>query len=652
MSRSWVFIAGTLALLSAMYLLTATSYQAEIRPMDDDDNEGTLSLIKRQDAGHRLEAELPNLKTDYNFDMEALQTLHRANPTLSLQPAGAPEGKLVIGVLTDPGALQDIDMAVFTTWVRDIESKSINVIFFIGSCEADTQGFPARLVCLNTPDTYPPQRKVFLLWKYFHDNLSNRYQWFMKLDHDAFINAGRMRELISQLTAGSYADRPSYIGLPGVGRPSEREKLGLSGKKYCSGLGYIVNLPVLEVLAVNSAQCLSNVASDHSDTEIGRCIFERLPTTECELVSGFDFRQVYYQQDDDKVFPMKLIKNGQMKLEFFEQPKGPHFAAVVTHPLKRAEDFYRFHKQMASYLRPLQPAVSSEGSDPGSIKQASADLRTTCVNNPLRQHQKHKLKLPECSTPRAQAPAMMPNPAYVLSTGAERDEPFQELKSVLKDHGIDAVHVLVAATSSKDPMYASAYNKAMQGIFRNATLNGSKRLLIFEDYVLLRCDFRSHFWQLLNSPRCAGHMFTDNQGGVVLLGSDPVSPTALETIEADRSRAFSSTNRDMRAAMCYNAHGQTQGSFAGLYHRSAYSTVLAWLGKNAIATPVQSFDKVYLHLTELGYIVRAAFPNLVLRETVQGDVSDEQLAVHLRWSEGTFCRRGGQQHNPMFHGSR
>jgi hypothetical protein len=60
---------------------------------------------------------------------------------------------------------------------------------------------------------------------------------------------------------------------------------------------------------------------------------------------GFDFRQVYYQQDEDKVFPMKLIKNGQMKLEFFEQPKGPHFAAVVTHPLKRAEDFYRFHKQ-------------------------------------------------------------------------------------------------------------------------------------------------------------------------------------------------------------------------------------------------------------------------------------------------------------------
>ena len=118
-----------------------------------------------------------------------------------------------------------------------------------------------------------------------YDNLRSRYQWFMKLDHDAFINAGRMRELVAQLTAGSYATRPAYIGLPGVGRPSEREQLGLSGKKYCSGLGYIVNGPVLEVLAVNSAQCLSNVASDHSDTEIGRCIFDRLATTECEGVN-------------------------------------------------------------------------------------------------------------------------------------------------------------------------------------------------------------------------------------------------------------------------------------------------------------------------------------------------------------------------------
>jgi hypothetical protein len=46
---------------------------------------------------------------------------------------------------------------------------------------------------------------------------------------------------------------------------------------------------------------------------------------------------------------------------------------------------------------------------------------------------------------------MMPNPAYVLSTGAARDEPFQELKSVLQDHGIEAVHVPVSATSTADP---------------------------------------------------------------------------------------------------------------------------------------------------------------------------------------------------------
>eukprot|EP00730_Choanoeca_flexa_P011991 TRINITY_DN3011_c0_g1_i1.p1 TRINITY_DN3011_c0_g1~~TRINITY_DN3011_c0_g1_i1.p1 ORF type:complete len:650 (+),score=143.96 TRINITY_DN3011_c0_g1_i1:180-2129(+) len=649
MSRSWVFIAGAFALLSAAYLLTADRSQGiAVKESNNHDDGSTMTLNKRD---LRLQTNLPNLKTEYNHDMEAIQVLQQTSQTLNLHTSESPEGKLVIGVLTDPNSLQDIDMAVFTTWVRDVESKDINVIFFIGSCEADTQGFPARLVCLNTPDVYPPQRKVFLLWKYFNDNLATRYQWFMKIDHDAFVNAARMRQLIAQLTISQFARRPAYIGLQAVGRPSERAKLGLSGKKYCSGLGYIVNKPVMEVLGSNSQQCLSRVASDHSDTEIGRCIFDALPDTECESVPNMEFRQVYYQQDGDKVMPMKLVKNGQMKLEFFEQPKGPHFAAVVTHPLKRAEDFYRFHKQMSSGLRPLQPAISSQGSDPNSIKQAAADLHTTCVNNPVQQQERYNLKLPECASPRAQTPAVMPNPAYVLSTAGERDEGYQEIKAVLSDHGIDAIHVHVDAELDT-PEHTSAYNKAMQGIFRNATLHGTKRLLILEENTLLRCDFRAHFWQLLNSPRCGGHLYTDNQGGVLLLGADSVSPSTLEKLEADRSRAFSSTNRDMRSAMCYNAPAQLQGSFAGVYHRATFSTILAWLGQNAIATPVASFDQVYPHLAQLGYIVRAAFPNAVLRETVQGDVSNEQLAVHLRWSEGNFCRRGGQQHNPMFHGSR
>jgi hypothetical protein len=55
-----------------------------------------LACACSQDAGYRyrLEDDLPNLKTDYNFDMEALHVLHKANPTLSLQPSGEPGEEL------------------------------------------------------------------------------------------------------------------------------------------------------------------------------------------------------------------------------------------------------------------------------------------------------------------------------------------------------------------------------------------------------------------------------------------------------------------------------------------------------------------------------------------------------------------------------
>lgn len=52
-----------------------------------------------------------------------------------------------------------------------------------------------------------------------------------------------------------------------------------------------------------------------------------------------------------------------MTLVFQKEPKATHFAATLLHPLKRAEDFYRFHKQTTSELRPVQPIISDK-SDP------------------------------------------------------------------------------------------------------------------------------------------------------------------------------------------------------------------------------------------------------------------------------------------------
>ena len=33
-------------------------------------------------------------------------------------------------------------------------------------------------MCLDTPDTYPPQKKVFLMWKYLYENFRTEYNWY------------------------------------------------------------------------------------------------------------------------------------------------------------------------------------------------------------------------------------------------------------------------------------------------------------------------------------------------------------------------------------------------------------------------------------------------------------------------------------------
>ena len=83
-----------------------------------------------------------------------------------------------------------------------------------------------------------------------------------------------MAELAAHLTQSEEAYRPVYFGMPATGRPAEREALGLSGKKYCLGLGYIVNEAVLKVLASNVELCLGRVASNHSGEE-GAFLFDK-----------------------------------------------------------------------------------------------------------------------------------------------------------------------------------------------------------------------------------------------------------------------------------------------------------------------------------------------------------------------------------------
>eukprot|EP00054_Salpingoeca_dolichothecata_P029141 m.226792 g.226792 ORF g.226792 m.226792 type:complete len:756 (-) comp26406_c0_seq1:246-2513(-) len=598
---------------------------------------------------------------------------------------------LFIAVLTDPITLRTLGMAAYTTWARDMEPYAA-VYFVVGSCSSTTEGFPGNLICLDTPDTYPPQRKVFLLLKYMHTHFLKSYRWFMKCDADAYVNVPMVRKMLSFLRLGAYRYRRSYLGLPATGRVEEREKLGLDGKAYCSGLGYLLHSLTLEVIGEHLGDCLADVRSNHSDTEVGRCIFKHAGS-ECQAIPRFPFKQVYYQQIGNQVFPMKLIAGGQMHLAFPTEPKETHFSAVIVHPLKQAEDFYRFHKQTMSSLRPVQQQISMDSAQ-APYRQAVLDLRTTCVNNRRRQIEASHFALRECHSPLPQSTPVSPSQAFILIPEhmSIHSEPWRELQGVLKDHDItDLVPVKVSEWDSVDNSNPG-YRLAMQKIFKNATFAGTKRLLVFEYKIFLHCNFKAELWNLLNNFRCGAHLFTEAKGGVLLLGADVPDSTGLQEIEQDRSQAFLATRHNLHAAMCYNVNSKTKGSFAAIYHRATFGEALAWLAKSLHQQEDEdhiSYDGLFTALSDKGYIVRAAFPNLVLREPSPpignqdsriDDEEDQQqeeqaekeeeeedkdaddddgqrrhrqhkhieeqnnpdVAVRLRWFDVEVCRRGGQ----------
>lgn len=308
--------------------------------------------------------------------------------------------------------------------------------------------------------------------------------------------------------------------------------------------------------------------------------------------------------------------------------------------------------QTIAYLRPVQPPIAKD-SFPASYKMAIHDLKKTCVNNPTRQVEKSKFFLPECSTPKAEEDAAVPTLAFVLtgSVGGPNSA-FDVVNAVLAENGIAAVPIFVPGWSGASATSRAAghalYNTAMHQLLTNTTASAAHHILVFEEHVVFSCNFREGLESLLNTPRCADHLFTATQGGVLVLGADEPTPEGLDAIESDRSQAFADNDRDVHAASCYNVHGHFQGSFAMMLHRSVFGELLSWLDRLTLTQrDGVPFHSSFVHLADRGYIVRAAFPNLVLRDNALQpalhSATGRELAVRLRWTEPRFCARSGAE---------
>lgn len=101
-------------------------------------------------------------------------------------PFPQPRNFLYVGVMTAKKYLDSRAVAAHRTWTRTIPGK----VEFFSSERSDTVPLPVSLPVVSLPgvdDSYPPQKKSFMMLKYMHDHYLDKYEWFMRADDDVYI---------------------------------------------------------------------------------------------------------------------------------------------------------------------------------------------------------------------------------------------------------------------------------------------------------------------------------------------------------------------------------------------------------------------------------------------------------------------------------
>ncbi|CAD6241274.1 GSCOCG00002607001-RA-CDS [Cotesia congregata] len=242
------------------------------------------------------------------------------------------DGFVIVGVMTTQKYLKTRAKAVWETWGREIPGK---IIFFSSEESKVPDNCPdLPLVALpKVDDSYPPQKKSFLMLKYMWENYGSKFEWFIRADDDVYIRTDRLKKLLMSVDSG----KPMYIGQAGRGNSKEIGKLGLNyDENYCmGGPGVIMTKETMKKIVPHVKDCLGNLYTTHEDVELGRCVkkYAGIPCT-----WSYEMRSIlYHNSSGDQSF------TGNLKKREVHQ-------AITLHPIKSPPYMYRLH----NYMRALK----------------------------------------------------------------------------------------------------------------------------------------------------------------------------------------------------------------------------------------------------------------------------------------------------------
>ncbi|XP_005990195.1 chondroitin sulfate synthase 1 [Latimeria chalumnae] len=235
---------------------------------------------------------------------------------------------LYVGVMTAQKYLGNRAVAAYKTWGQTIPGK---VEFF--SSEGSDTNTPIPVVALQgVDDSYPPQKKSFMMLKYMHDHYLDQYEWFMRADDDVYIKSTKLESFLRSLNSSELL----FLGQTGLGSLQEMGKLALeSGENFCmGGPGVIMSREVLRKMVPHIRECLQQMYTTHEDVEVGRCV-RRFVGIQC--VWSYEMQQLFYENyEKDKKGYIRDLRNSKIH------------RAITLHPNKNPPYQYRLHSYLLS----------------------------------------------------------------------------------------------------------------------------------------------------------------------------------------------------------------------------------------------------------------------------------------------------------------
>jgi hypothetical protein len=255
---------------------------------------------------------------------------------------------------------------------------------------------------------------------------------------------------------------------------------------------------------------------------------------------------------------------------------------------------HAFHYQVVRGLRPVLSKLRPRPADLDRTIYAYAELHLarSCVANTVFQVQRTNLRLPECPYVSAEFPPSFPLQVFVLHRTLTKIH-----KAVSTLLQINPVQVDVDIDGSPNML------QSIHSLFQRAKSHRLPLISIMTEDVVLKCKFDEELKSLLGNTRCTGHLFTRNFGGVLSLG-------AREWTEADWSLIDVGYLAKSRS-ICYNTGKNSLATFAVIFSNSTFDAVLTWLSTH-VASNV-SFSSVLAYLSDLGHVVRTAYPYLAIQ---------------------------------------